>query len=227
MSAPVNIVLDAGIDAGRDLWVDADWLRGDRVIAAIVADEARVVLPDGTALDAQGQAAEDLAIAVLASLAARAAALARSFGGPVAVNGRGLLGRFARLLLGLEDDEPEHPAVIVDTIGSAEAIGAAVHRLADLGALVLAAPTEATVSLDLYPDVHLRGLTLAGVPLLENPAATPAPAPDALARLARRTLGTSGAAEAGATPLWYRLGPGSLPETAVPAGWDGATPHDR
>jgi hypothetical protein len=227
MTVAAEIVLDAGIDAGEESWADVDWLRADRAVAAIVARAERVVLPDGTTLETKDHAPEAVAIAVLASLAARAATLARSFGGPATVNGRGLLARFTRILLGLEDEEPDRPAVIVDTVGSAAAIGAAVHRLADMGALVLAAPTEATVSLDLYPDVHLRGLTVAGVPLLEHPSIEPAPAPDALARLARRTLGTSAMSEANGMPLWYRLDSRPDPGAAVPAGWDGATPNER
>lgn len=227
MTAAAEIVLDAGIDAGEEFWVDVDWLRDDRATAAIVATAERVVLPDGTTLYTKQHAPEDVSIAVFASLAARAATLARSFGGPVTVNGRGLLARFTRILLGLEGEEPDRPAVIVDTVGSATAIGAAASRLADMGALVLAAPTEATVSIDLYPDVHLRGLTVAGVPLLEHPSKEPAAAPDALARLARRTLGTSAAGEANGTPLWYRLDSRPGQGATVPAGWDGATPNER
>ena len=110
-------------------------------------------------------------------------------GGPAAVNGRGLVARFTGILIGIEESS-DRPAVIVDTIGSgAMRSPTATRRVADLGAVVLAAPTEPSVSLDLYPDVHLRGLTLVGIPLLEDGVAPPAP--DTLVGLARRTLATA------------------------------------
>ena len=201
------------------LLVDIDWQRGDDDVAAFATDGAQVVLPDGTTLDVGDATPEDVAIAVLASLAARAAGSARSFGGEIAVEGRGLLARFTRILLGLEEAEPDRPAVIVDTVGSGASIAASAGRLANLGALILAAPTEGSVALDLYPDVHRRGLTLVGVPLLERAGERPAPAPDALARLARRALG-AGEVESDRSVLWYRRSP-SPPE------WDGATPNER
>jgi hypothetical protein len=198
-------------------YVDAGWVRGGDDAAAFAVDGARLELPDGSTLGVDGQAPEDVAIAVLASLAARAAGLARSFGGDIAVVGTGLLARFTRILLGLDDEESERPVVIVDTVGSAESIAASLRRLGDLGALVLAAPAEAAVDLDLYPDAHRRGLTIAGMPLLERPGERPAPAPDALVRLAHRGLDC---AATNGSVLWYRRGP-------APAEWDGATPNER
>ena len=55
------------------------------------------------------------------------------------------------------------PACIVDTTGRPEVIAQALTRLADLGLLVLAGPPPAALSLDLYSDVHVRGLRLVGV----------------------------------------------------------------
>jgi hypothetical protein len=57
----------------------------------------------------------------------------------------------------------ERPAAIVETTGDAEAIREALARVDDLGTVVLAGPPPgAGVALDLYADLHVRGLTLVG-----------------------------------------------------------------
>lgn len=56
------------------------------------------------------------------------------------------------------------PAVIVEASGEASALAAALGRVADLGTVVLAGPRASTpVDLDLYADLHVRGLTVVGV----------------------------------------------------------------
>lgn len=70
--------------------------------------------------------------------------------------------------------EGERPAVVVDLTGDPATIRAATDRLADLGTLVLARNATAPVDLDLYPDVHVRGLRLVGVPGPDQ-SATPVP----------------------------------------------------
>jgi threonine dehydrogenase-like Zn-dependent dehydrogenase len=62
------------------------------------------------------------------------------------------------------------PAAIVEASGDPAAIRAALARVADLGTVVLAGPAPAAgTSLDLYADVHVRGLTVVGI----APAAWP------------------------------------------------------
>ena len=57
------------------------------------------------------------------------------------------------------------PAAIVETSGDGQAVTAAMSRVADLGTLVLAGPPpRAPVALDLYADLHVRGLVIVGVP---------------------------------------------------------------
>ena len=90
---------------------------------------------------------------------------------PVEVLGDGPLARALRARLRLEATvlAPDaRPAVIVETTGDAAAIGAALARVADLGTVVLAGTCgagSAPVALDLYADLHVRGLTVVGVPL--------------------------------------------------------------
>lgn len=65
------------------------------------------------------------------------------------------------------DGGPARPACIVETTGRPEVIRQALARLADLGLLVLAGPPS-VLALDLYPDVHVRGLRLVGVPCVDE-----------------------------------------------------------
>lgn len=65
------------------------------------------------------------------------------------------------------DGGPARPACIVETTGRPEVIRQALARLAELGLLVLAGPPS-VLALDLYPDVHVRGLRLVGVPYVDE-----------------------------------------------------------
>jgi hypothetical protein len=56
------------------------------------------------------------------------------------------------------------PAVAIETTGELHLIEDALKRVADLGTVVLAGPSpRGPVTLDLYADLHLRGLTLVAV----------------------------------------------------------------
>jgi len=60
--------------------------------------------------------------------------------------------------------EGRAPAAIVETTGEPDAVRGALERVDDLGTVVLAGPiAEAAVSLDLYGDLHVRGLTVIGI----------------------------------------------------------------
>lgn len=104
-----------------------------------------------------------------------AAAATRRPNGLVEVTGDGELATEVRgALAAVTDSQPRNagrpagaPACIVDTTGQPEVIEAALTRLADLGLLVLAGPVS-ELALDLYPDVHVRGLRLVGIEPLKN-----------------------------------------------------------
>ena len=100
--------------------------------------------------------------------AAAVIALARSGNGPVEVVGTSALAEELRQVLGeriLPTQSGQRPQVIVETTGEAAALEAALQGVADLGMVVIAGPSPpGPVALDLYTDVHVRGLTLAGVP---------------------------------------------------------------
>jgi len=62
-------------------------------------------------------------------------------------------------------DAQAPPGVVVETTGTVEGLQEALAMVRDLGTVVLAgpAPAEGAV-IDLYADLHLRGLTVIGVP---------------------------------------------------------------
>lgn len=95
-------------------------------------------------------------------------------GGAVEVVGEGGLARTLRRRLGLGAPDPlVRPSAIIETTGDHDAVQQALRRVADLGTVVLAGPPPAAaVALDLYADLHVRGLTLVGTP---GPATTTAP----------------------------------------------------
>lgn len=56
------------------------------------------------------------------------------------------------------------PCAIIDTSGEEAALVAALQRVDDLGTVVLAGPQPASpLTLDLYADLHVRGLTIVGL----------------------------------------------------------------
>ena len=93
--------------------------------------------------------------------------------GPREVTGDGPLAQALRARLAAAPGAGAAPAVIVETTGNPGAIRAALARVADLGTVVLAGPvTPGPVALDVYGDLHARGLTLVAM----APGADAAPA---------------------------------------------------
>jgi threonine dehydrogenase-like Zn-dependent dehydrogenase len=85
--------------------------------------------------------------------------------GPVEVTGERELARELGEALRSRKPGPAEapPAAIVETTGEPDAIAAALRRVADLGIVVLTGPPPPDpVALDLYADLHVRGLTLVG-----------------------------------------------------------------
>jgi threonine dehydrogenase-like Zn-dependent dehydrogenase len=101
----------------------------------------------------------------VSALAAAAAAAAVSGATPVEVIGSGELAAAVRAELGVPSHATqERPGTIVETTGEVAEIQAALARVRDLGTVVLAAaPAPTEPDLDLYADLHVRGLTVVGV----------------------------------------------------------------
>lgn len=82
--------------------------------------------------------------------------------GPVEVTGEGEVAAAVRAAVGTDAITEMAPSCIVETTGRPEVIEQSLARLADLGLLVLAGVPQA-LTIDLYADVHLRGLRVVGV----------------------------------------------------------------
>jgi len=207
VDAAGGIGLSAELTAGQSAFVDADWVPrepGAPVPAVLVdadgtmwwADAVSAPSPLGKVADGEAAAA-----AILDGIAADAV-VAAGDSDDVFVNGSGRVASSVRRRLPARLAAAASGAlVVVETTGDPESIRDATRSVADLATVVLCGePSGRKLSLNLYPDVHVRGLVLVGVP---GPAS-------------RRPQETSAAgAEAGAalvasgSPLpdaeWYRL----------------------
>lgn len=177
VSGEEGFTLEAAIARGSVAYIDGDWLPSepDVQVPALVLDPAGAE-PDTRAAQGLTRVARESVAHVLAG---------RS--GAVDVTGVGLVATIARLLLGERVSalgaKAPRPEAIVETTGDPDRIAAATRRVADLGLVVLAGDsTGRQLDLDLYPDVHVRGLELVGVAPayvseLEDDGALPVPAP--------------------------------------------------
>jgi hypothetical protein len=86
---------------------------------------------------------------------------------PIEVIGDGALAEELRKRLEDRGLTPScnRPLAIIDTIGEEAVLVASLKRVDDLGTIILAGSTPPEpVTLDLYSDLHVRGLTIVGVP---------------------------------------------------------------
>ncbi len=86
----------------------------------------------------------------------------------VEVAGTGLLADEVRRLLGARLQVPDavvRPVAVVVASSGTAAVTAALERVEDLGMVVLTgAVPPAALALDLYVDLHVRGLVVVGLP---------------------------------------------------------------
>jgi threonine dehydrogenase-like Zn-dependent dehydrogenase len=176
-------------------YLDADWLpsgEGGDVPALILGAD-----------DAGADEAAGWALTQLAQHAAAAVGSADS----ATVLGTGTVARQIRRLLaerGLEPPDESAPAVIVEATGKPGSLAGALAQVAPLGTVVVVGEyPQGVEAVDLYADLHGRGLTLVG---LGRPAGPPRPdarnVPEAVrAELVSVPAGASLPDGAG----WYRL----------------------
>lgn len=125
------------------------------------------------------RAAVEFAATALAATAAAVRGVPDA-GRHVAVLGEGTLAWLIRIALPMQaragrvhgaPTVADDVQVVVDTTGSADVLSQAVRSLPRLGLLILAAPPDsAEIVLATYKDIHVRGLTLVGVPWADSPA---------------------------------------------------------
>ena len=92
-------------------------------------------------------------------------AAAREGPPPVEVHGSGPVAEQLRAQLGLAGELlSERPGTVVETSGELAGVERAMQRVEDLGTVVLAGPPVGPdEAIDLYANLHVRGLTLIGV----------------------------------------------------------------
>jgi hypothetical protein len=186
-------------------YVDRDWLDASapEALPAVIVEE--------------GAPAPDEAAAGALLSVARAAAAAVEFveDAPVEVVGTGMIARAVRELIGLTAQASAGaaaaapPGVIVEATGDPESIRTAIARLADLGTLVLAGESRGRLlAIELYPDVHLRGLTIVATGPLPDASRREAAHAGSLASLFEESLRTVAPGEdPPADGLWFRVEP--------------------
>lgn len=187
VSASSSTALSAQLGPDDSAYADAEWTRSglDGPLSALVVSDTAD--PD------------QIAAGALAGVAREAcAAVGKSPPHSVAVTGRGLVATFVRTLLGerlLEGQVADTlPRSIIETTGDPSVIADSTRRVASLGLVVLAGEAAGRpIELDLYPDVHVRGLQLIGV-------------------------GRAGAGDAAAPPVAPPAPMEALPGGALPAG---------
>ena len=136
---------------------------------AAVGPGDSIVFADGRSLPFPPGMDADTAVArALISVARSAAAAVEDVSADsIDVVGAGIVASATRSYAGIPNGPPaaRRPAAIVEATGEAANIREACGRVEDLGIVVLAGETNRrAVELNLYPDVHVRGLTLVGVP---------------------------------------------------------------
>ena len=215
-------VLEASLDPGAVAYLDAEWLlpaTGRALPHVLVAPDGSLRWGEHATPGVGPERDPDLASGlVLLAVAREAINAAREAidaarpgpgNGSVDVIGSGVVASYIREALPRSaDTTTEAPTVIVDTTGDPSAIIEATRRLATLGTLVLAGEArEPGFPMNLYPDLHVRGLHVIGVapPLFDGrDDGTDALLPETFTR----TLSEVSPGAVIADPRgWYRIGP--------------------
>jgi hypothetical protein len=156
-----GLTFAGSLPRGLVAYIDAEWVRPE----ATERIPAILVPADGDS--------DTAALHALASIADAAARAAASWPvraeGPTEVWGRGAVALAAGRALGVQARDRalrgERPAAVVETTGDPDRINEATRVLADLGTLVLVGEALGRhLSLNLYADVHSRGLRIVGIP---------------------------------------------------------------
>ena len=212
----------AGLSLAHDLpeggmaYIDRDWLPQDgeapHVSILALAPDGRLRWPGGRWIPAPKDLSADQAAAAMFNALARTAVLALPGEGLVAVPGTGIVAVRIRQLIGdrLARAGGAPALAAVDTTGRADRIAEATEAVVDMGTVVLAMSGEAaSIPIDLYSEVHKRGVRLVGVAFPEQGAATGTPLPRPA------TMGGEGEPNAGA---WFVARPAaSQPSASSPA----------
>jgi hypothetical protein len=211
-----TVAVDGGLGLAAELppgavaYVDRDWVPAEAgaPVPAIVVDgeHGAVRFGDGEQTLSRGDDAHEVAARALLEVAREAAAVVGD-ARPAEVSGAGAVAWLAAEILGVEPARTDgRPAAVVEATGDPEAIATAAARLADLGTIVLVGEALGRrARLNLYPDVHSRGLRIVGIrPPLAARRRERDGNDDVLTRLPAATEAEPGAA-LDREASWYRV----------------------
>ena len=211
-------MLEAALPPGAVAYVDRDWLPASsgEVPSLVAAPGGALAWCGGRPVQIPGNLDSDAAatLALLAVSEAAAAILEGIAPDSIEIVGKGLMAHQVRALLKDPSGSNgwstpiEQPRAIVDTTGDPSVILDATQRVANLGTVVLLGESLGrTAEMNLYPDVHARGLTLVGVaPPLEDAASLFAHSVGSEVDLSRELLvPISSGTPLPASGVWYRV----------------------
>jgi hypothetical protein len=168
-------VLEAALPPETVAYVDQDWLPASsgEVPSLVAAGERTLAWCESPPVAKPGALDSDTAatLALLSVAQAVVAAVEHVLPDAIEVAGNGLIARQVRELLeapsakGGRSTRFELPDGIVETTGDPRIVIDATRRVASLGTVVLVGESLGRrAEMNLYPDVHVRGLTLVGIP---------------------------------------------------------------
>ena len=157
------------LDGEGEFFVDHDWLRPHPRGAAFRIDPAGDTWWGSQQVVSGGADMESVVRLIVGFAADLLDAVRPVAPERVEVVGAGLVAELVRRGCAHRGDQPGAPHAVIECSGREEAVLAATERLAGGGLLVLAGEYNPPPDLDLYRDVHRRGLRLVGVP---GPAAS-------------------------------------------------------
>ena len=165
-----GLVVAGDMAPGTVAYLDAEWLvpgRSGEVPALVLAPDGQMSFPGAPARQVPKGSRDQLAALVFALVADEAVTVADGARGEV--TGDGILARMVRMKLdtcpaGRATGSRPAPAAVVDTTGDPEVIRDSSRRLSAFGILVLVGESlDRRLDIDLYSDVHQRGLRVVGV----------------------------------------------------------------
>jgi hypothetical protein len=204
VASAAGISVTGSLPAGTTAYLDGEWVPPGRsgVCPAVVATPDGEIRWSSQARSYPLVGDVDTSAATALLLVAREVAEAIGDAPAASVYGSGALARLVRELVA--NAHATGPAdVVIDTTGDPAVLTEACMEVADLGTIVLAGEALGRpLDLDVYPDVHRRGLRIVGVapPLTDGPPSSSEPLPQWLIpSLCRVVVGQP--LPAGA--LWY------------------------
>jgi hypothetical protein len=151
---------------GWSAYVDADWIPSEASVPAVslLRGLDGTLTHGGLTLTAPSDiSADQAAAAVLEAVVRSVVEIAAACGGEtVEVVGRGIIAARVRSVVNAAPGTGPVD-IVIDTTGDPVSITMMLTRLRDDGALILAGRSQ-RMSIDLYRDVHRRGLHLIGAP---------------------------------------------------------------